>query len=194
MFPNQKELTMTLCRPQEFYESSSSRLRNRIFTFEQFIDQYTHKDGCFDYFSYWGGFNIPGHVLEDFFDTFQLTKREMQLRKVTKKFKNKLYYVIGSKHDDRETAIHEMLHACYYVDPIYKQQVDVLVRSMRKELKAELTLRLKTLGYAGHVLIDEINAYMASSTYKYLKEELDLNVTRKDMKPFIELAETVLRR
>ena len=194
MFPNQKELTMTLCRPQEFYESNNSRLRNRIFTYEQFIDQHTYKDGCFDYFSYWGGFNLPGHVLEDFFDVFELTPREALVRKITKRYKRKPYYVIGTLCKDTETTLHETLHAYYYLDPVYKQQVDVLVRSMDKTLRSELTKKLKDMGYANHVITDEINAYMASSKYKYLKEELDLDVTRADMKPFVDLMKTIMRR
>jgi hypothetical protein len=39
---------------------------------------------------------------------------------------------------------------------------------------------------------DEINAYMATSGLKYLKEEFDLKVTGKDIKPFVDLAKTVL--
>jgi hypothetical protein len=194
MFPNQKELTMTLSRPQEFYESDNVKLRNRIFSYEQFIDQYTHKDGCFDYFTNWGGFNLPCHVLEDFFDTFELTKRELQVRNVTKKYKRKSYYVIGTLSNDKETLKHELLHAHYYLNHAYKQQVDVLVRSMRKDLKTQLTFGLKNMGYANHVITDEINAYMASSTLKYLRNEMDLILTKADTKPFVELAETVLRR
>jgi hypothetical protein len=194
MFPNQKELTMTLSRPQEFYESNNSKLRNRIFTYEQFIDHHTQKDGCFDYFSFWGGFNIPGHILEDFFDVFELTQREAAVRKITKRYKRKPYYLIGTLAKDDETMVHELLHAHYYLDPVYKQQVDVLVRSMSKTLRVELTTALKTMGYANHVITDEINAYMASSKYKYLKEELELDVTRADMKPFVELMKTIMRR
>jgi hypothetical protein len=192
MFPNQKELTLTLCRAQEFYESGNIRLRNRIFTFEQFIDQYTHKDGCFDYFTSWGGFNLPCHILEDFFDTFDLTNRELQVRTITKKYRRKLYYVIGTLAKDKETLKHELLHAHYYLNPAYKQQVDVLVRSMRKDLKTQLTSALRNMGYANHVITDEINAYMASSTYKYLKDEMDLELTKADMKPFVELSKTVI--
>ena len=193
IFPNQKELTMTMCRLQEFYESDNVKLRSRIFTFEQFIDQYTHKDGCFDYFSFWGGFNIPGHVVEDFFDVFELTNRELEVRKATKKYSRKPYYLIGTLIKDVETTKHELLHAYYYLDTVYKQQVDVLVRSMDKDLKKSITVALKNIGYANHVIIDEINAYMASSTHKYLKNDLDLDLTKADMKPFVDLSKTVLR-
>lgn len=190
-FPSQKELVMTMCRMQEFYECDSVKLRNRIFTFEQFIDHYMEKDGSLDYFMMWSGFNIPGHVLDDFFDSFDLTQREIDVKLYTKKFRNKLYYVIATRTNDDETLMHELAHAYYYLNPVYKQQVDVLVRSMRKELKTQLTGVLKEMGYTNSVIVDEINAYMATSSYKYLKNELELELTRKDMKPFIDLAKTV---
>lgn len=187
-FLNQKELTMTMCRPQEFYECNSDKLRNRIFTFEEFIDHYTDKDGSFGYFSFWSGFNIPGPVLEDFFELFELNQREQELRKVTKKFKNKLYYVISTRTSDKMTLKHELVHAHYYLNPVYKQEVDVLIRHMDKDVRKQLIKNLKEFGYATPVINDEINAYMATSSHKYLVEELDLDVRKEDIKPFVDLA------
>jgi hypothetical protein len=194
MFSSQKELTMTMCRPQEFYECNSDRLRDKIFSFEKFIDHYTDKDGYIDYFHFWTGFNIPGPVLEDFFELFELTEREKELRNVTKKFKNKLYYVISTKAMDKRTLEHELIHAHYYLNPAYKQEVDVLIRHMDKDIKKDVVRGLKEWGYAPHVMNDEINAYMATSSHKYLVEELDLTKVRKeDMKPFVDLAKQILR-
>ena len=187
-FPSQKELTLTMCRPQEFYECNSDRLRNKIFTFEEFIDHYTDKEGFFNYFSFWTGFNIPGQVLEDFFSLFELSDRETELRKVTKKFKNKLYYVISTRAADKVTLDHELVHAHYYLNPVYKQEVDVLIRHMDKDIRKQLIKELKEWGYASHVINDEINAYMSTSSHKYLVEELDLSVRKEDMKPFVNLA------
>jgi hypothetical protein len=192
-FPSQKELTMTMCRAQEFYECNSDKLRNKIFTFEQFVDHYTDKNGVFSYFDFWSGFNIPGPVLEDFFSLFELTEREKELRRVTKKFKNKLYYVISTKALDKVTLDHELIHAHYYLNPVYKQEVDVLIRHMDKDVKKDIVKELKDWGYAQHVINDEINAYMATSSHKYLIQELDLKVTKEDMKPFVDLARKILR-
>jgi len=193
-FPNQKELTMTMCRAQEFYECNSDKLRGKIFTIEEFIDHYVDKDGYFDYFSFWSGFNIPGPVLEDFFELFDLTYREKELRKVTRKLKNKLYYVISTKISDKRTLNHELIHAHYYLHPSYKQKVDVLIRHMDKDVKKDVIRVLKQWGYASNVINDEINAYMATSSHKYLIEVLDLQKVRKeDMKPFVDLARKILR-
>ena len=192
-FPNQKELTMTMCRAQEFYECNSDKLRGKIFTFEEFIDHYVDKEGYFNYFSFWSGFNISGPMLEDFFELFDLTDREKELRKVTNKFKKKLYYVICTRVSDKVTLDHELIHAHYYLNPVYKQEVDVLIRHMDKDVRKKLVKELKDWGYAAHVINDEINAYMSTSSHKYLIEELDLTVSKEDMKPFVNLARKILR-
>jgi hypothetical protein len=44
-FKTQKELTFTMCRPQEYYEASSSKLRGNVFTFEKLVDHYTDDNG-----------------------------------------------------------------------------------------------------------------------------------------------------
>ena len=47
-----------MCRPQEFYEAATAKLRNNKFTYENVIDFYMDKDGSLDYFKIWAGFNI----------------------------------------------------------------------------------------------------------------------------------------
>jgi len=192
MFPTQKELSMTMCRAQEYYECKSKVLRNKVFSFEEFVDFYLKKDGSFDYFSFWTGFNVPGYVLEEFFEKFELTKREKELRKVTSKFKNKMYYLIAARTSDVDTIKHELVHAHYYLDPVYKQNVDVLIRHMSKKVKKDITSELKSWGYASHVMNDEINAYISTSPYMYLKHELNLTITKQDVKPFIDLAKRTI--
>jgi hypothetical protein len=192
-FNSQKELTFALCRPQEYYECNSTKLRGKVFTFEKFIDHYTDIDGFITYFSYWSGFNLPGHVLEEFFDSFKLNDREQKIRQITLDFKNKPYYLIATKKGDSETLKHELIHAHYYLNPVYKQEANVLVKHMRPDLKKEITSVLKSLGYSQNVMIDEINAYMSTSGYKYLHEELQLKISKRDIKPFENLARIILR-
>ena len=193
IFKNQKELTLTLCRPQEFYECNSTKLRGKVFTFEQFIDHYTDEEGYLTYFSYWSGFNLPGEVLEEFYNLFTLTDREQKVKQITDKFKGTSYYVIAAKKDDNETLNHELIHAYYYLDPVYKQEANVLVKHMRPELRKQISSALKELGYSQNVMIDEINAYMSTSGNKYLREDLELDVSRSDIKPFEDLAKRILR-
>jgi hypothetical protein len=193
IFKNQKELTLTLCRPQEFYECNSTKLRGKVFTFDQFIDHYTDEEGYLTYFSYWSGFNLPGEVLEEFYNLFMLTDREQKVKQITDKFKGKSYYVIAAKNGDSETLKHELVHAHYYLDPVYKQEANVLVKHMRPELRKQISSALKELGYSQNVMIDEINAYMSTSGNKYLRDDLELDVSRSDIKPFEDLAKRILR-
>ena len=51
-FPSEKELTLTLFRMAEFYESDSPKIRGKNFTFDEFVDHYADKKGNLDYFSY----------------------------------------------------------------------------------------------------------------------------------------------
>jgi len=192
-FPTQKELTLTMCRPQEFYECNSSKLCGKVFSFETLIDHYIDKSGHLSYFSYWSGFNLPSHVLEEFFSKFDLNIREQKLRQATASYKNKLYYVIATKKDDKITLDHELVHAHYYLNPKYKQEANILVKHMRDDLRKQLTKVLKEMGYSSKVIIDEINAYMSTSGIKYLKNELDLEIERGDIKPFVNLAQRILR-
>jgi hypothetical protein len=191
-YNTQKELTLTMCRPQEYYECDSNKLRNKVFTFEKFLDHYLDDKGILSYFDYWSGFNIPGHILENFFAKFDLSEREKKLFNVTRRFGNEPYYLIATKVNDTSTLKHELLHAHYYLNHGYKQKVHTVIRHMNPVLRKNITTRLKELGYTSSVITDEINAYMATSSLKYLTEDMDLHLSRKDIKPFVELAKTVL--
>lgn len=192
-FPNQKEMTLTFCRPQEYYECNSKKLRNKFFTFSEFLDHYLNKDGHITYFSYWAGFNIPGHVLEKFFEMFDLSEQERVLYNITRKYSGNPYYLIGTRKNDASTLKHELVHAYYYLDQGYRQEVNTIVKHMRPNLKKQISSTLQEMGYNKTVMVDEINAYMSTSSTKYLREDLQLEVSRKDTKPFVELSKTVLR-
>jgi len=181
-----------MCRPQEYYECDSSKLRNKVFTFEKLLDYYMDEDGYLQYFSIWSGFNIPSNVLEDFFSKFDLSKREQKLYNVTRPYSDKPYYFIATKKNDTDTIRHELVHAYYYLNPSYKQSANILVKHMRSDLRKALTAGLKEKGYANNVIVDEINAYMATSGTKYLRDEFELEVSKKDVKPFEDLARAVL--
>ena len=59
------QLAMTLCRVQEFYESSNEEFRGKNFSIWKFMDWYSREhNGSFTYASDWAGFNIPFEVLE----------------------------------------------------------------------------------------------------------------------------------
>ena len=94
---------------------------------------------------------------------------------------NVVHLMNGAFKKDLETLGFEE-HAAY------KQNVDVLIRHMRKRVKEELVHELKDMGYTQQVINDEINAYMSTSRHKYLSEELSQSVKKQDIKPFVDLA------
>lgn len=192
-FATQKDLSLTMGRPQEFYESDKEELRGKVFTYDQFVDSYTTKDGKFEYLHSWRGYNIPSHVLESFFNNFELTTREECLTEITKDYRNQKYYVIGSSKMHPEVIDHELVHAHYYLNSEYKKQADQLVGELDVNIKDMLIDKLKGWGYADNVINDEINAYMSTSSQDYIKNRMELEIPKKHQEPFIKLARSILQ-
>ena len=191
-FPTQKELILTMCRPQEFYEAATSKLRNNKFTYEEVIDFYMDTEGNLDYFNMWTGFNLPGHVMDEFFNRFDLTKREAKLKSAVRKVAKGDYYVIAVKAGDDATLDHELVHAHFYLNADYKKKATSLVNGLPKNILKKITVQLKTMGYTSAVIKDEINAYLSTSKISWLNNDLELNLKKETIKPFIALAKTVL--
>ncbi len=179
-FYNQYEMCSTLMRPQEFYESPFQNIRNRYFTHEEFMDTYAkHNNGKFTYFTDWSGFNLPGIILVSFFDRFpekDLSRKEEFLRYILKNIIKSLdskFYLIGAIKGDTETIDHELAHAFYYLDKEYKKDMDWITNEW-----CERNLFKQTLlehGYDESVIMDEIQAYMTTSTQEYLDEKLNFH-------------------
>lgn len=192
-FDTQKELSLTFVRPQEFYESGLDQLRGQVFSFETFVDSHVTDDGKFTYFHDWRGYNIPGNVLEDFFDRFEhFTHREMKLRSITQPYSGGKYYVIAGSKAHSDVLDHELVHAHYYLNEEYHKKVNQLVKQMDDSVKKRITDKLIEWGYADAVIVDEINAYMATSKQSYIKNRMKISIPEKHQKPFIDLAKTVL--
>ena len=191
-FPTQKELILTMCRPQEFYEAATTKLRNNKFSYEEVIDFYMDTEGNLDYFNMWTGFNLPGYVMDEFFNRFDLTKREAKLKSAIRKVAKGDYYVIAVKAGDDATLDHELVHAHFYLNADYKKKATMLVNSLPKSILKKITTRLKTMGYTSAVIKDEINAYLSTSKISWLNDDLELNLKKETIKPFIALAKTVL--
>lgn len=189
-FPTRKELILSLCRPAEFYECANSKLRNHIFSHEEFLDNYMKSDGQLVYD--WGGFNIPGTSLARFFTEFELTDRERQLQAATNRLPSTHpYYLIATTAGDSETLRHELAHAHYGLNPQYRRQANALVRGLPIKLRKKITATLAEWGYAPQVMADEIQAYLATSGLRYLRANFCPTITAERVKPFLALIKTV---
>ena len=167
-FPNRRELTLTMCRMQEFYESPFADIRGQSFTWEQFLSHYATEDGTLDYFSKWEGFNVPKRSIDAFMRLFELSDREAVL--LWGPYQGRFEYLIAvDMNSDPSTLQHELCHAVFEMDNGYAHvAVDKISNS---GLFEELSKHLIAAGYPDQVfvLLSEVNAYLATST----KEELD---------------------
>lgn len=176
-FKTKKDLTSTLLRFQEHYESP--KFRNKIFSLKEFVDWYkTTRKGRFTYFSDWSGFNFPSFVLKPFYDGKMpsLTHREKQILDLFKK-ETKEFYVIATfktkvkKKEFLETKKHEIAHSQYYLNKNYKKAVDKILAPLK--LKPVFNY-LKGLGYHKKVWIDESHAYLLTDKEALVEEKISL--------------------
>jgi len=200
IFPNEYSLTGTLFRIQEFYESPDKKIKGQHFSIEQLMDSYAQQMGNFTYFEDWDGFNFPGDVLWDFFnESIEFTIKEENLfthlnahKKIQKWWPenrwvkqpdHKIYFIGTTNKKDsitRMTVAHEIAHGLYYLDPEYKRRVNYLVGSVDAPVRSSVFRQLKKQGYCKEVLVDEINAYIATSTKAQFLNDMDYPKRKKN--------------
>lgn len=187
-FETQYDITSTLLRPQEYFESPE--FKGRIFTLEEFKIWYTanspngQKTGEFTYYTDWNGFNFPSHVLDPFYDgAFNpLSDKERQFLNLFEERKNKPFYFIGTHRekplDLKGDLKHELGHALFYASPAYRLEVLGVLEGMNKDHRREVVNYLaSTGGYHPDVFVDETHAHLLASLEK-LKEKGGLDISK----------------
>lgn len=177
-FNSRKDLTSTLLRFEEYYESP--KFRNKVFSMEEFFNWYktTRKNKKFSYLTDWSGFNFPSYVFKPFWDEkfTNLTKRE---KAVLQKFpkSNKKFYIIGTFNnksnikDELLVFKHELAHALFYLDSGYRNKV----KSILKKINCKpIHKYLKELGYHESVWVDETHAYYLTDQDALLKSQISI--------------------
>jgi hypothetical protein len=173
-FPNQYELCSSMMRIQEFYESPSHKIFRKRFSIQDCMDEYATRHGNFTYFTDHLGFNIPGSVLQKFYETFtNFTNKEDIIFNILQCILNigDCYLIATSKLDREGYFEHEMAHACYYMDTMYWEQVNEMnARLFEDDEKYynNLCIGLEKGGYREDMFQDEINAYLSTSTNREL--------------------------
>lgn len=170
-FENRYDVCSTFMRVQEFYESPYEDIKGKYFTIEDYMDTYADDTGNFTYTTDWSGFNVPGNVVEKFYDLHwtEFLNKEKDLYTILKPFMEKYgkeFYVIGTFKED--TIDHEVAHAMYYLQPDYQRMMDNLTKQIPNSWIKDIYDSLKELGYCDEVLKDEVQAYLATSSYWYL--------------------------
>jgi hypothetical protein len=186
---NTQELAKIFVRLQEFYESPFKGIRGNYFTLKQFKAIYSKdKDGVFTYYDDWAGFNVPGHIVVEFFNLFtDLSPRERMLKKMLAEplASGEIFYVMGvPRRQSRSIVEHETAHALFYTNPSYKKAMLSYGHKLSPKVRAQVFKKLKSMGYSGTVKFDELQAYMSTSRVADLIHWFGKGITVNHAKPF----------
>ena len=159
-FSEKSEAAKTFLRFQEYYESP--QFKGKIFTLKEYIKWYKTKsgDGTFSYYEDWSGFNIPGYILEPFYNgEFKfLSKREKELLELFKDKKEK-FYIIACAEADEATLMHKKMHGLYYTNEKYRNKVKEILSKIDC---SDIHQMLADYGYHKDVFVDETHAYLCT--------------------------------
>jgi len=194
---NQYELTSTLMRIQEFYESNIDGIRGAYFDIEEFMDAYAEEHGTFSYFEDWVGFNLHNKTIRKFFRYFptrKLTKKEKAFKKILAPLlkSRKKFSIIATYEKPTKpytTFEHELAHGLYYLNVKYKRKMDRLTNSLQTFKKSCFKV-IMNMGYAEDVCYDETQAFLATSSESYLKKKgFDKVISKPLIKQYREIFE-----
>jgi hypothetical protein len=201
LFKSQYMCASTMMRMQEFYESPYKEIQGQVFSLEKFMDVYAERQehGMFSYFTDWGGFNLPGHVLNEFakrYNTMMLRKEQVMIDSLFKMIgKTGIPYYVVSTHEELSPAklqaniAHEIAHAYWY---LHSEDYKAVMEDHLRELEATQPKFFKivydallNMGYCEQVVFDEMQAYFATSTPSQLIDIFNLKGKRNFKLPSI---------
>lgn len=162
----QEELNRTFMRFTEHYESPNPLFKGRVFTVGQLKAWYSETYGADTYDIDWSGFNIPSSVLKPFKDGLfdPLTIEEQNLLNLFK-YRHNNFYIIGAQNNT--ILRHELAHALYSYNIIYKTKVDLICYKFKKEL-SKTSKYILNKGYHKDVLNDELQAYITDNDDSFI--------------------------
>lgn len=178
----QFEIAFAFMRLQEFYECADVSRQGKFYKHAEIIEHYASTTGAgkFSYLEDWGGFNVDGHTVNEFVKMYKhdFSVRELALfdtiSKVLIQEENAViddqFYLIGTCSQDY--VQHEICHALWFLYPEFKEDAEALIKKLPKSYIQAVYKMLSLTGYATNVFEDELNAYIATSDMRYLKEHI----------------------
>tara|TARA_Y100000034_G_scaffold136409_1_gene212696 strand:- start:7621 stop:8229 length:609 start_codon:yes stop_codon:yes gene_type:complete len=165
-FSSREELLKTFIRFQEYYESPE--FKGKDFSVEEYAEWYkeNYNKEEFTYYSDWSGCNVPSYIFKDFRNgkISNLSEREKSLLDCLPKEGD--FYVIGTFDGGKKYVIeHETCHGLYFTDAKYRNRVLTLLEDYESHLK-EVKDFVLNLGYHEDVLLDEVHAYIATTSHQ----------------------------
>jgi len=176
---------MFFLRYQEYYESSSPKYRGKAFEIFEFMRWYSFKfgKGLFTYPDDWNGFNLPGNIIKDVWDKHIVDKNlydyEMfhSWNECNRRADGEKFYIIGTA--GTEALDHEIAHGLFYLNAEYQKKMKALVKALSPEIRKEMNVELKRLGYTPKVYVDETQAYMATGLTESFEDSVKWVEERK---------------
>jgi hypothetical protein len=161
---------------EEYYESPE--FAGKIFSLNQYKQWYTKTTGKWSYYTDWRGFNIPGHIINEFRTTFKPLRNCEKTILENLPLNNNFYLIASYNGVNTDVMDHEIAHAMFYLNKEYREEMTVLVHNNRSKLETLSSWILKS--YGENVLIDELQAYLSTSSKEWYKSkgiELDYSIT-----------------
>ena len=164
-YDNRRDLALSFCRVQEFYESNKPEVYGKTLKFADFTRSHMSSEGVITYFNESDGFNFSGDVFRKWLPyTLSAQEREMVAAIDLHLNTSEPFYVIGVIKGDTDTIRHELAHALYYLDEGYKTRVAKVISDIPPREMANLWRVMRELNYHDSVIVDEIQAWLSTSS------------------------------
>jgi hypothetical protein len=164
--PDDYDRGMLFWRVQEFYESPCRKFRGSTFSIWDYAKWYAKKyEGSFSYPADFVGFNLPLVVAKKCYEVNELeTPYDREMRAIVESLfvNGARQYIIGAESLKGDTFEHELAHAMYYTDMVYRNEMDGVTDSLPESVSGRLKKNIRKIGYHTAVLKDEVQAYMST--------------------------------
>jgi hypothetical protein len=195
-FDNRLELTMSMYRFEEYYESPFPNIKGHVFGLEEFVSTYAKPTGKLTYFKEWDGFNVPKSFMDSFINDYinekeVFSKREQCVIEIWQKKDYK--YIIATEPDSDSTTLpHELSHAKFSLNQQYKDATLDIINKIPTDIKELLRQGLINNGYMDNdtLIDDEIHAYLRTSDEEEFEEmfpTISIDVLFDLQKKFLEV-------
>jgi hypothetical protein len=156
---------MLFLRAQEYYENP--KFKGKIFDIWDFIKDYSKDKEGFTYAKDWTGFNLPFNKASYLYDNlhiYSFTKYDTIFNTILGRIDCEDSYIIGVDKLEGEIFNHELAHALYYTNQLYKEEVDQLTSRLKDYERYKGVLI--GMGYDSKFVDDEIQANMIAGEFE----------------------------
>ena len=179
-FDDSYTMCMAFARFQEYYENESPVFRDQSFSMFDLMEWYAKKHGAgsFTYTRDILGFNLPCSIIGEVAakgipDLNKYDHMMFALESLVRAKDPDLdsCYLLGlDRSGNPEDQLHEIAHGLYFTNAKYRKDMDKLVRALPLSKRGVIEECLRDMGYGGNVMVDEIQAYLATGIFPEWKE------------------------